>query len=317
MGEAFESLMHADGRLWRTLPALFFSPGKLGRDYLEGRIARHVPPLRLFLVSLLLLILAAEHAVDEARHAIGEAPRADTLTPGARARTSAQVRATAERAYQMATAQAFDSRTRSLADPNASAEAQASYDEAMSRARARRADQLDLADRWAQGRVTPGRVVMFGTPADRRILADRMRAEPGARGFAAAVETPQYFLNILFNWAHRLAVLLLPIVAGLLTLAYAHSRRFFVYDHLIVSMNFLSFLFLATAAGLAAPQAVRVYWFILLAIWAPANLFMTLRGAYGSSIVGAAVKAAAVTVATALSIVALLIGLLLIAFLQL
>ncbi|MFN9034113.1 MAG: DUF3667 domain-containing protein, partial [Alphaproteobacteria bacterium] len=39
--EAGESLFHLDGRLARTLPLLFFRPGKLARDLIEGRIARY------------------------------------------------------------------------------------------------------------------------------------------------------------------------------------------------------------------------------------------------------------------------------------
>ena len=54
--EALEALFHFDGRLWRTMPLLFFRPGKLANDYIEGRMARHVPPFRTFLVALLLFV---------------------------------------------------------------------------------------------------------------------------------------------------------------------------------------------------------------------------------------------------------------------
>jgi hypothetical protein len=57
--EAFESFFHADGRLWRTLGRLFRNPAKLTRDYLAGKRAPQIPPLRLFLVVLLLLFLVA------------------------------------------------------------------------------------------------------------------------------------------------------------------------------------------------------------------------------------------------------------------
>src|SRR5206468_1066864 len=63
--EAIEATFELDGRLWRTLPALFFRPGRLARDYIEGRLARHVPPFRTFLVALVLFIFAAEHATHE------------------------------------------------------------------------------------------------------------------------------------------------------------------------------------------------------------------------------------------------------------
>ena len=57
--ETIESLFHFDGRLRRTAPALFLRPGGLARDYMEGRIARHVPPFRTFLVALLLFVFCA------------------------------------------------------------------------------------------------------------------------------------------------------------------------------------------------------------------------------------------------------------------
>ena len=55
--ETVESLLHLDGRLWRTLPRLVQKPAELTRDYLEGRRAGQIPPLRLFLVVVLLFFL--------------------------------------------------------------------------------------------------------------------------------------------------------------------------------------------------------------------------------------------------------------------
>jgi|SRR5580658_62308 hypothetical protein len=53
--EAVEGLWHVDGRLWRTLPNLLLHPGRLTRSYLDGHRAPQIPPLRLFLVVLLLV----------------------------------------------------------------------------------------------------------------------------------------------------------------------------------------------------------------------------------------------------------------------
>ena len=47
---ACEDLTHADSRLWRTLNALLFKPGYLTREFLSGRRARYLPPVRLYLV---------------------------------------------------------------------------------------------------------------------------------------------------------------------------------------------------------------------------------------------------------------------------
>jgi hypothetical protein len=40
-----------DARLWRTLVPLFTRPGQLTVDYVEGRRARYVPPLRLYVFA--------------------------------------------------------------------------------------------------------------------------------------------------------------------------------------------------------------------------------------------------------------------------
>jgi hypothetical protein len=109
-------------------------------------------------------------------------------------------------------------------------------------------------------------------------------------GLVKALENPEYYMVVMFGWGHRLAVLLLPMLGLSLTLVYLNKRQFFVYDHLIVATNLLSFAFLTNALGLVLPDPVRKWWFLLLIFWTPINLFQTLRGAYGSSIPGAIVK---------------------------
>ncbi|MEM6704906.1 MAG: DUF3667 domain-containing protein [Acidobacteriota bacterium] len=47
--EAISSLFSFDSRLWSTLKALLRHPGQLTLDYWEGKRARYLPPLRLYL----------------------------------------------------------------------------------------------------------------------------------------------------------------------------------------------------------------------------------------------------------------------------
>lgn len=54
-----EELTHADSRLWRTLAALLFRPGRLTAEFLAGRRARHLPPVRLYLVLSVVFFLWA------------------------------------------------------------------------------------------------------------------------------------------------------------------------------------------------------------------------------------------------------------------
>jgi hypothetical protein len=87
--EAAEVVTHADSRLWRTLGPLIFRPGFLSQQFLAGRRASYLSPLRLYLVFSIVFFLiasvagplahrsgatsaAARHATQEAR-----APEAD------------------------------------------------------------------------------------------------------------------------------------------------------------------------------------------------------------------------------------------------
>jgi len=57
--EATEDLTHADSRLWRTVFALLFRPGFLTREFLDGRRARYLPPVRLYLVVSVIFFVSA------------------------------------------------------------------------------------------------------------------------------------------------------------------------------------------------------------------------------------------------------------------
>ncbi len=56
---AAEDLTHADSRLWRTLGALLYRPGFLTVEFLAGRRARYLPPVRLYLVLSVAFFLFA------------------------------------------------------------------------------------------------------------------------------------------------------------------------------------------------------------------------------------------------------------------
>lgn len=77
--EMVESLTHADGRLWHTLFLLALRPGQLTRDYLRGRRASEIPPLRLFFVALLLVFATSSLVVSHRTHTVMSASdRAET-----------------------------------------------------------------------------------------------------------------------------------------------------------------------------------------------------------------------------------------------
>ena len=56
-GELTGDLLDFDSRLWRTLAYLLFRPGKLTAEFIAGRRARYLPPLRLYLVISFIMFL--------------------------------------------------------------------------------------------------------------------------------------------------------------------------------------------------------------------------------------------------------------------
>ena len=346
--ETIEGMFHLDGRLANTLPLLFFKPGKLAKDLMEGRIARHAPPFRTFLVALLLFIFAAEHAIHNIRHEIElkeEKEIAALATPAGRKAKADEMRKDAAETRDSRLGAAAEARDEALKEAGADkAEIAADYDERVKKAQDRYAAKiaeadaleknpnavaeakakiekrgedaaeqirgLDLQDVGAIDESTRkigeanigGQHFNVVTPdgaAHKEVKADIDLGGHGGKdgvknwlkdGLAKAVANPDYYILVMFGWAHRLAVLLLPIVGLSLALVYVNRRQFYIYDHLLVATNLLSFAFLTNAIGMVLPAALIGPWFAILTFWTPINLFQTLRGGYGSTVVGAIFK---------------------------
>ena len=87
LGDVLDNFFHFDGRLWRTLPDLLLRPGRLTRAYLDGHRASQVPPLRLFLVCLLIAFVAGGFGRDPVRGAVP----VDMGSAAGRARTAERI----------------------------------------------------------------------------------------------------------------------------------------------------------------------------------------------------------------------------------
>lgn len=53
--ELLHGVMHFDGRIWRTVPLLVTNPGRLTREWVQGKRSRYVSPLGLFLFTIFLM----------------------------------------------------------------------------------------------------------------------------------------------------------------------------------------------------------------------------------------------------------------------
>ncbi len=62
--EVFEGFTHFDTKFYNTIRAIFLSPGKITKDFLEGRRGRYVPPIRLYFLISFIFFLAMDKMVD-------------------------------------------------------------------------------------------------------------------------------------------------------------------------------------------------------------------------------------------------------------
>ena len=232
-GEAFESVTHADSRLWRTLGYLLARPGRLTREFFEGKRARYLPPFRLYLVISLLFFLVAglpdpndepeataptteqlqgmNEAASALEEQVGEAPGA--------AQAAAAIRA--EAARQEAARQA--------------AAAEADADEA----------DVDLSIR--RGFQENNAFTTF--------CEEFQKADPKAgRNYAklselckkTAKDRGDALLEALVHNIPRAMFLFLPLLALVMKLLYWRPKRFYV-EHLLFLVHNHAFVFLALA----------------------------------------------------------------------
>ena len=57
--DMLEDLLDLDSRFMRTIKPLLFKPGRLTRDYMQGRRFRYAPPMRLYIFSSIVFFLLA------------------------------------------------------------------------------------------------------------------------------------------------------------------------------------------------------------------------------------------------------------------
>lgn len=285
LGELIEGFFALDGRVARTLPNLLARPGRVTRDYLKGKRARYMPPFRLYIIASLIFFLLVPgidqltDGVADGAAGFSDAMNEDLPSPGViRERIESQLEASVA-AGEMTQEEADQALAGlgqiglSPADPPAGpadADALQAAPDANTAAgdeTERSADgAADVAGRDGpvEGEaggfeigpgVDPDEVRRFFAPEDFGEAASTsalplpVRRYLGER-FAEVTGDPGGWAEAAADWVPRIMFVMVPIYALLLSLTYAWRRRFFFFDHLIVSLHFHSALFLAMSVGL-------------------------------------------------------------------
>lgn len=281
--EAVESLLHLDGRLFSTLPDLLRRPGQLTRDYLDGKRASQVAPFRMFLVILLIAFFVGHAAMkaSEGKHEAVEGHGAEAASTGTHSPATVEADHSNRRNMRPGSEEAKAYEAEVMADPDLS------ETEKRTQIAAARGDWAAFGRSLAEDVSVQTKAGADAAPK----MADTADAEKIRNlehwfntRFEAVKNDPARFYLILEIWAHRVAILALPVSALMLTLLFAFNRRYYVFDHVIFSMHSLSFqlllLIVIMALGILTPWA---WWLLVLA---PVHLFIHMKGTYQRSAIG-------------------------------
>jgi hypothetical protein len=289
------SVLHFDGKMWRTLPLLAWRPGELTRRYVGGQRASFVSPMALFLFSVFLMFAvfstiggpfgsgsagktpAQERA--EARQGFAKeraeslrelnALRAERAQKAAAKEPTAGIDARIRRAEaQLALEERLFKQAIALIDGEEKREAQEAKAEA---------DRVPATATKAAGKSDKDNIVLIGG-------ADSVNAR-FSNAYRKAKENPSLLAYKLETNAYKFSWALIPISVPFLWLLFLHRRRYRryrAYDHTVFITYSIAFMSLGVIALsvlrlIGVPQAIAGFAILFVP---PIHIYRQLRGAY-------------------------------------
>ena len=241
----------------RTLHALLLQPGHLTREYVAGRIARYIPPMRIYLAASLLLFLTLSFVASP-----------DRMAMTAKIRAAPDSQATASGAAPSARRSATPAPATASPRQGVPAEARP---EGLIAAAAKPGLQIGRADTTRGGFITIDTI--SGPDWLRTRLAEQQR-RLNAMDPRAAMRT---LTTAFWDMAPKVAFLLLPVLAFILKLLYVRRRRLYV-EHFVFALHVQSVAFLA----LTVTVLVRNGWVgLVLFLALTAYTYLAMRRVYG------------------------------------
>ena len=254
-----------DGRLWRTLPKLLLRPGRMTREYIDGKRSRYVPPFRLFLLTSVIFFLTMfwvlEHQpwMKELKFTPDSMPSGTFVLAGD---TRVNLNGPAD----------LDSLKAQLDDPDLPPERRTELEEAIKQVEAvGKTTSLVFMPDGSIDREALKQSVIESNPD--MTPTELVTAQAAAERFANLYENQERFAARMKEWAPRFTLLFLPIFSFLLALSYAWHRKRYFYDHLITGLHFQTYVYvlitlmlaLSALVPSAAPFAASATFFILYA----------------------------------------------------
>ncbi|MEZ5967452.1 MAG: DUF3667 domain-containing protein [Hyphomonas sp.] len=258
-----------DGRLWRSVPLLLFRPGRLTRNYLDGKRARYVPPFRMFLLASLLFFLTVFGLGD--RLGWYKDWKLDLDGPGGVIVQGPEKDDTLAKLKE------------ELAQPGISDAQRQVLEETVSRIESGETDSPGLI---ADGKVDRDAVnAAIDEKVEGATDAEVETMHAAADKVADVLENQDKFAARFREWAPRFSLMFMPLLALMLTLLYAWRRSVFVYDHVITALHFQTFVYVLLTLLLLCGALFRTGagWLVtsgsVLVIW---YLYRQIRVTYGT-----------------------------------
>lgn len=279
--DLLHGVFHFEGKIWHTLPLLFFKPGELTRRYVAGERAKFVSPMAMFLFCVFLMF-----AVVGGLAGSMNAPEVDAVHAG---KSLAQIET--ELTARRAEAKALTERIRRGEEAQQDVRALETRLETVEA----EIDGLETAQELASSVKAAGDGVVRTTVKG----GDALKVETGwpllDHGIAAANENPNLFLYRLQSSAYKYSWALIPLSTPLIWLLFCWKRQYKFYDHLIFVTFSLTFMMLLVTLLTLLGAVGAPAWLIVPTVLfvPPLHMYRQLRGAYGTSRAGGLLRTAA------------------------
>jgi hypothetical protein len=216
INEALEAVIELDMRVLWTLPKFLFLPGRLTKEYINGRRKRYIRPFRLYLFTTFVLFTVLALTAGQGF----QLPFDPQMSPSQADSVQVNASVVPSDSSTAASAPSF------LGSP-------------------------EQREEWARAfQRNPDAVnVQFGDPETQAQLEPVIRAR-----VAEALRNPQDFLESMIDRGPYAMFLMLPIFAFLLKLLYIRRGRLYV-EHLIFSLHIHAFAFFAFTVGILLGEA--------------------------------------------------------------
>jgi len=236
-------VLHFEGKIWRTLPMLAWKPGQLTRDYIDGKRARFVSPIALFLFCVFLMFAAVSLL------GMGEMDSGARQDLGRELAKDHQKLSTLEQQRSAATGAVATKLDDKIGDLKG---------------------EIKIKESIQRGEISPAALDI-----DPSGLAPSL-----SDAITKAKANPELVAYKLKTNAYKFSWLIIPLSVPFVWLLFPFSRRFRIYDHTVFVTYSLCFMMLLVVAGSIFQVVGLASIAGLLWLLPPFHMYRQLKGTY-------------------------------------